>query len=459
MSGGSLLLGLDVGTTRMKVLLMGHDGEPRRSSTVPTPFTTSDQTSEMAVEAMLDAVAGLLADLGDDLEQVEAVGVAGLAESGAPLDGSGRALAPVIAWHDPRGEEPVKRLHEHFGDELARRIGQPLRTVSSVAKLGWLLDQGVGGIRRWLGVPELCLFHLTGRQATEHSLAARTGAYHVVERAYMPDVADVVGFDAEVLAPVLQAGSVMGCVNSEGAGWSGLRAGIPVTVAGHDHAVGAEGIGAGPRDVANSVGTAETLIRRTPVAPDMGKALELRTAVTVRPGGEEWVVLASAARAGLVLEAAAGALGHSLAELDDLAEAAEEAGADAPEVSDEAVRSIQSGDPPELPDAPPGEVWNGLLRALCERTFESATRSAELLGPADRLVVFGGGSGSDRWMRTKATMADLPVFRSCAPDVVAHGAACFAGMAAGAWGSVSEAPTVPVDEVPVDEVPGQEVKA
>lgn len=452
MSGGPLLLGLDVGTTRMKALLMSHDGEPCGSSTAPTPFTISDQTSEMAVDAMLEAVAGLLADLGDDLKQVEAVGVAGLAESGAPLDGRGRALAPVIAWHDPRGEEPVKRLNEHFGEELARRIGQPLRTVSSVAKLGWLLDQGVGGIRRWLGVPELCLFHLTGRQATEHSLAARTGAYHVVERTYMPEVAHVLGFDPQVLAPVLQAGSVMGRVSAEGAGWSGLRAGIPVTVAGHDHAVGAEGSGAGADDVANSVGTAETLIRRTPVAPDMDKALELRTAVTVRPGGEEWVVLASAARAGLVLEAAAEALGHSLAELDDLAEEAEEAGADAVEVGDETVRSIQSGNPPELPDAPPGAVWNGLLRALCERTFGSATRSAELLGPAKRLVVFGGGSGSDRWMKTKATMADLPVFRSCAPDVVAHGAACFAGMAAGAWGSASEAPTVPVEEVSVDDV-------
>jgi len=447
MSGGRLLLGLDVGTTRMKGLLMGRDGEPCRSSTVLTPFTTRGQRSEMTVEAMLDAVARLLAGLGDDLERVDAVGVAGMAESGAPLDGEGRALAPVIAWHDPRGEESVKRLNEHFGEELATRIGQPLRTVSSVAKLGWLLDHGVGGVRRWLGVPELCLFHLSGFQAGEHSLAARTGAYHVAERRYMPDVTEVLGFAPEVLAPVLPAGSVMGRVSAEGSGWSGLRTGIPVTIAGHDHAVGAEGVGAGPEDVANSVGTAETLIRRTPRAPDMDKALELRTAVTLRPGGEGWVVLASAARAGLVLDAVAEALGHSLAELDSLADKAVEAGEDAVEVSDETVRSIQSGDPPKLPDGQAGAVWNGLLRALSERAFESAKRSARLLGPAERLVVFGGGSGSEQWMKTKATMADLRVFRSRAPDVVAHGAACFAGVAAGAWPSLSEAPTVPTEEV------------
>ncbi len=444
MSAGPLLLGLDVGTTQMKAVLMGPDGEQRATSSVPTPFTKRGRDSEMGVEDLVDAVARLLASLGDDLHEVEGLGVAGVAESGAPVDAQGRALAPVIAWHDPRGEEAAQRLNERFGEELSRRIGQPLRTVSSVAKLGWLLDHGVGGIRRWLGVPELCLFHLSGSEATEHSLAARTGAYHVVERRYMPDVAQALGFDPEVMAPVMPAGSAMGRVSAEGAGWSGLREGIPVTIAGHDHLAGAEGVGAGPDDVVNSVGTAETVMRRAARAPDIGKALELRTAVTLRPGGAEWVVLASAARAGLVLEAAAEALGHSLTELDDLAQKVE---VEAVAVSDETVRSIQGGDTPELPDAPPGTVWKGLLRALSERTFDSSTRLAELLGPGSRLIVFGGGSRSDPWMETKAAMTDLPVFRSGVPDAVVHGAACFAGVAAGTWATVEEAPVSPLDEL------------
>jgi xylulokinase len=311
-----------------------------------------------------------------------------------------------------------------------------------VAKLGWLLDHGVTGVRRWLGVPELCLFHLTGAQATEHSLAARTGAYHVVERSYMADMTEVLGLSGDAFAPVLPAGAVMGRVSGDGGDWSGLREGIPVTIAGHDHLAGGEGVRAGERDVVNSVGTAETLMRRSPTPPDVEKALDLRTAVTVRPGGEEWVVLASAARAGLVLDAAAEALGRPLDELDDLAEEAGEV-----EVTDEQVRSIQGGERPELPDAPPGEVWNGLLRALCARTFESAGRLAKLLGPPERMVVFGGGSCSAPWMRVKAEMAEPPVLRARVPDAVARGAACFAGAAAGAWPSVAEAPAPDMDEV------------
>ncbi len=426
----------------MKALLMGPDGEEHRWSAVPTPFTTGGDGGEMAVGALMGALGRLLGDLGEELEQVEAVGLAGLAESGAPIDGDGRSLAPVIAWHDPRGGEVVERLNEHLGEGLSHRIGQPLRTVSSVAKLGWLLDHGTHGIRRWLGVPELCLFHLSGAQVSEHSLAARTGAYDVVRRSYMPEVADVLGFDLEVFPPVLRAGAAMAGVSAAGAAWSGMRQGIPVTIGGHDHLAGAVGVGAGHGDLVNSVGTAETVIRRSARPPDMGKALELRAAVTVRPGGDEWVVLASAARAGLVLDAAAEALGRPPSELDDLAGRAGEA-----EVNDDVVRAIQGGERPQLPDASPGEVWNGLLRALSERTFESVGRLVELLGPGERLVVFGGGSRSAPWMKAKSKMADVAVLRATAPDAVVRGAACFAGVAAGAWPSVEEAPTSPLEEV------------
>ena len=442
MADEALLLGLDVGTTRMKALLMDGHGEERSSSSVPTPFSSNEDGTEMAVEDLRASVRALVADLDEGLGRAEGVGVAGVAESGTVLDGRDRVLAPVIAWHDPRGEEAVQRLNEALGDALSNRIGQPLRTVSSVAKLGWLTGSGIEGVRRWLGVPELCLFQLTGAHATEHSLAARTGAFDVRERRWLPQVAEAMDLPPDVFAPVLAAGAGMGRVSAEGAAWSGLPEGIPVTIAGHDHLAGAEGVAAGADDSVNSVGTAETVMRRSAGPPDVERALELRTAVTVRPCGEEWVVLASAARAGLVLDGAAAALDRSLTDLDALAEEAQEEA----HIDDELVRSIQDGARPELPDASPGEVWNGLLRALSERTRQSLGRLDELLGPSRRLIVFGGGSRSAPWMKVKARVAGLPVFRTRAPDAVVRGAACFAGVATGWWASVGEAPSPPLDE-------------
>lgn len=442
MTSGSLLLGLDVGTSRIKALLLDHNGEAAATSVIDTPFTKTGGRVEMTVDSLRAAVRAVLKDLGEELASVEGVGVAGIAESGAPLDDCGVPLAPIISWHDPRGEEVADRLRQRFGPDLDRRIGQRIRSVSSVAKLGWLVGEGgVSGVQRWLGVPELCLHLLTGAAVTECSLAARTGAYDVAERGYLPDVLDEVGIPGDVFPPVQPAGAVMGQVSPAGAKWSGLPPRTPVTLGGHDHLAGMHGAGARPEDLANSVGTAETVVARHPVLPDVDRSLELGTAVTLAPRGEGWVVLASAARAGLVLGEVASALGRSPAELDDLV-----GGHGQVDASDLLVK-IREGSPFELPDAAPGEIWSGVLHALAERTSEAVNRLVDLLGSRQRLVVFGGGSDSRPWLRAKAAATALPVWRSPAPEAVARGAALFAGVAAGWWPSTESAPPLPLEPV------------
>lgn len=204
-----------------------------------------------------------------------------------------------------------------------------------------------------------------------------------------------------------------------------------MTIAGHDHLAGAEGLAAEGGDLVNSVGTAETVLGRHRDVPDLERSLSLGLAVTVRPGGAEWVVLASAARAGLILDTVARALGRSPDELDRLAELTGEAGAQ-PDV--DALRaSVDAGSEPELPAGTPGEIWNGLLAALAARTTRAADRLADLLGPANRMVVFGGGSASGPWLQAKAEAARLPVLRCTVNEAVARGAALTAGVAAGWW--------------------------
>jgi xylulokinase len=407
------LLGLDIGTSRTKaVLLDAGGGGEAGAATVATPFVTTDGRVEMPVDALLGCLHEVLASMGDARRQVVAVGVAGIAESGVPLDDTGRPLAPVIAWHDERGAEAVALLEQEFGPDLALRNGQPPNTKMTAAKLGWLVAHGgVRGMHRWLGVPELALRALTGVEATEHSLAARTGCYDVVDRQWMPDVAGALGFSTAAFAPVHAAGSVMGRVSAEGGAWSGLPEGVPVTIAGHDHLAGMAGAGAGPDDVANSVGTAETVAGRTATVPDMAAAVASRAAVSVYPGGTEWAVMVSAARAGPVIEEAAASLGLSPAACDALS-----------------------------PDDERGRIWAGVLAGLTDRTADAYRRLTGVIGPRSRVVVFGGGSVSEPWLRAKAAALPVPVVRSTVTSAVARGAAVHAGVAAGWWPSEGEAP-------------------
>ena len=440
MSDGDLLLGIDVGTSTIKAGLMDGDGAEVAIAREDTPFVSSGGNIEMSREDLRAALGRVLNGLGAARRGVAAAGVAGVAESGAPLGASGDVIAPVVAWHDPRGEETVALLKRRFGDELPARIGRRMRTVSSAAKLGWLIDHGCGRVTRWLGVPELCLWELTRAQATEHSLASRTGWYDVSERTYMPEVAEAIGANEDVFAPVERAGAVLGRVTAGAASWSGLPQGTPVTLAGHDHLAGAQGVGAGYEDLANSVGTAETMLRPHPALPHIATALELNAAVSVRPGGEGWVVFASAARAGVVLRTAARALGRDAADLDALAEGARSVDGSA------LLSRIERDGRPTMPEASPGGVWKGLLEALVERSMEARQRLARLLGPERRVLVFGGGARSGPWVRVKAERAGVPLWRT-RQEAVARGAALFGGVAAGWWPAADDAPAPNLERV------------
>jgi len=428
-----LVLGLDLGTTRTKALLLDAAATEVAVAAGPTPFASEGSRIEMPVERLLQATEHVVASLGADRERVAAVGLAGMAECGAPLDRSGAPVAPVIAWHDPRGTDVAERLVEQFGDALGLRTGQRPRSVSTVAKLGWLVANGTNALQRWLGVPELVLRSLTGAEVTEHSFASRTGCWDVVEMTWLEEVAAAAGFSVEVFGPVLPAGSAMGHIDAPTAARWGLPAGIPVTLAGHDHLAGAVGAGAGPGDLVNSVGTAETVLGTTTTAPDLRTALDLRTPVSVAPGGRGWVILAGAARAGVVLEAAAGRFGYGFAELDAMAEQA------TPVDATELATSLQAGTPAVFPDAAPGDIWLGLLGALAERTAEAARRVRTFVA-AERLLVIGGGSGSRPWTRAKTELVGLPVLRPRTSQAVARGAAVMAGQAAGWWPSSDAAP-------------------
>lgn len=446
----TLVVGLDIGSSRTKSLLLDRLGNEVVTTVAPTPFARSGEHIEMTQDDLLSCVRGVLEGLGPARFQVAAVAVTGMAESGAPLDDSGSALAPIIAWHDPRGAEAVTALERRFGHELSRNLGQRIRTVSSVAKLGWLIGNGVERIHSWLGVPELCQFALCGSRATDYSLAARTGAYHVAEKRWLDEVTGALGFDVDVFPAVRPAGVAMGRVSQAASVWSGLPAGIPVTIAGHDHLAALAGSGAQAGDFGNSVGTAESVVARTPTVPDLERALDRGVAVTLAPSGSGWAVMAGAARSGTVLSAVADAVGTPPAELDERSDGAGSRPDGSAVADPELLNAVLAGDLSGLDRRHPERTWAALLAALSERTWDAVGRAGDLVGTPQRVVVFGGGAASRRWLSIKAANPTAELWRSTTPEAAARGAALTAGVAAGWWATPEDGPAPRLERVESD---------
>jgi autoinducer 2 (AI-2) kinase len=95
----------------------------------------------------------------------------------------------------------------------------------------------VGMFNDWL------IYKLTGKLAVEPSNGSTTGIFHLQNRAWDPTIAEKCGLRSDIFPPVLESGKVIGDVNKDGAGDTGLSEGIPVVVGGGDAQLGCIGVG------------------------------------------------------------------------------------------------------------------------------------------------------------------------------------------------------------------------
>jgi glycerol kinase len=185
---GELLLGLDVGTTGVKAVLVDTDLQPLASATrrIPTEHPRPgwvEQSGQDVVTASVDSVAEVLSKAQGDVvacgldHQGESV-IAWDAETGAPL-------SPNVVWQDKRPMDLLERLKAAgLEEEIKARSGLPLDPYFSAGKLTWMLenlpDVQAARERGTLRLGTLDAFlcdHLGAGFATDPSTASRMQLY------------------------------------------------------------------------------------------------------------------------------------------------------------------------------------------------------------------------------------------------------------------------------------------
>lgn len=441
----AVLIGLDVGTTSAKAVALDERGEVLGEGRRPTPWRTVPTGAELDADALLDAARGALADAADAAggRPVAAIGVASMGESGVLLDRRGASVAPVIAWHDRRDEAEVARLGADLGaDALATRTGLPLRAQWSLTKHRWLLDHHDGArtaVRR-LGVAEWVVRGLGGDEASEASLASRTGWLELAGRGWWTEALEWSGAAPDLLPPLASAGTPLGVATAPGL--PAALTGAVLAVAGHDHQAAAVGLdAAGPGDLLDSCGTAEALIRT--VTPDLSadairRLVAAGTTVGWHAAAGAWCVLGGT-EGGLLMGRVLERLGVDAAGLPALDDAARTPTGDAVA---RVGRTPDGGVTVEPADAPAGAVWRAAVQAAGEDARRLHEAIAAVCGPAERVLVTGG------WARS-ATVREVkretlgPFERRTDGEPGARGAALLAGLAAGVYADRREFPEPP----------------
>jgi xylulokinase len=475
----SLLLGLDVGTTSVKAVVYRTDGSTVGAASVPTPthfprpgwaYFRPDELWDAVVTTIRGAL-GVV----DHPEEIAAVAVAAVGESGVLLDAAGEPTADIIAWFDTRTKPQAAWLAQHIGkDELFARSGLSLQPIFSLCKLLWHREhepETWNRSVRWLMAGDYIAYRLCGEGATDLSLASRTLMLNLREKRWDDRTLEQAAIDPGLLAPLVPGGTPLGSVTAKAAAITGLPVTALVAAGGHDHVCGALAAGVTlPGQMLNSLGTAEAIFLPTaePLTdPKAGRQGYTQGAHVV--GGGYYVF------GGLYTSGASLAWLRDLLGREDDPVAYEEliAGAEAVPAGSLGVMflpHLRLANPPYddprsrgaliglTTDCGRDVVTRAVIEGLAfesRNTFQPLLAYPQVAAPAS-VVAIGGGTRNRLLMHVKASVTDLVHHIVEAEEATALGAALLGGLGAGIYSGVNEAVTAmrygqhDVDPNPVD---------
>jgi len=432
---GDVLLGVDVGTSSIKALAVSPTGEVLAAHSAPTPWHHEGPHFDIAPTMMADAVIEVLAQAaaaaGADPAggSIAGIGVTGIGETGILLDRHGRPCAPALAWFDPRGD--ASRVKAAVSDvEFRRATGMRLNSKPSIAKVQWLYDH-IPTARDavvHLGVGDWIVHALGGVQATEVSVASRTGLMDVTTTSSWEPGVELMGD----LLPHQRtwAGDDLG--RASGTIPAVLR-GAVLTNGGHDHQTACLVAGAAhPGIFFDSLGTAEALIRVIhPVSRD---DIERLTGADINVGQtvlRDHQILLAGRLTGLSLERIASLLGaQSRDQRQELGRQALAMTRDAtfPRLIDVGNDHLSIVDVTD--GVSPAALWRAAVEDLVELTEAPLALMDEVAGPHESSVAVGGWIRNPMLAEAKSRqLGDYRVLDVEEPG--AYGAAFTAGVAAG----------------------------
>jgi sugar (pentulose or hexulose) kinase len=290
-------------------------------------------------------------------------------------------------------------------------------------------------------VSEWIVRDLGGATAAEPSLASRTAALAIADRAWWPEAISWAGLSPDVFAPLRQAGAHWGTISDGILGLESI-AGAALTAAGHDHLVAAVGSGlTSTGQVMDSCGTAEALLRPVPADP----ALDL-AAVVARDVNCGWHVLPGVYNLIVGLR-----LGLDLAPLLQRLGSASSGGR-TPLDGDALVwltRDEAAGG--NVEDAV--RAWADAIRRAVDGASHALEELRDLGGPIDEVLIGGGWAANPVLQALKRTAFPHPAYPQVAEPGV-RGAALLAGQAAGAFAAATDFPAPPLQRIPdAQEIP------
>lgn len=249
------IIGIDGGTTKVKAVLFDTTGHEIETVAAPSDVLEEGVRKELDMNFFWEKTAAcvrLLMDKGPAApEDILAIGVTGQGEGLWALDKNNRPVGNAILWNDGRACEEdwaVNTKTPGIGKLVHRNLGMPVGSGSALLLLRWVKDNQpeiYHQIKTVFFAKDWLRYKMTGKIATDRTdggtsylrLIDGVPAKQALTVLSLPEVEDMI-------PEVLPSDVVAGVLTAEAAEKMGLRAGIPVAAGNMDVVASAVGTGA-----------------------------------------------------------------------------------------------------------------------------------------------------------------------------------------------------------------------
>ena len=262
-----LFIGVDLGTSAVKLLLMDETGKIHKvvSKEYPLYFPQpgwSEQNPQDWIRQSMEGIKELTAQC--DKSQIKGISFGGQMHGLVVLDEKDQIIRPAILWNDGRTGKQTDYLNQEIGKEtLSRYTGNIAFAGFTAPKILWMREkepENFARIRRIMLPKDYLAFYLSGEFSTDFSDASGTLLLDVEHKCWSEEMMEICGVRESQLPKLYESWEPTGAIKPEIAEELGIPQDVKIIAGAGDNAAAAVGTGTVGEGQCNlSVGTSGTV--------------------------------------------------------------------------------------------------------------------------------------------------------------------------------------------------------
>lgn len=262
-----LYIGVDLGTSAVKLLLMDENGKILNitSKEYPISFPHPGWSEQNPLDWWNQSVEGIKELIADfDKSQIAGISFGGQMHGLVILDENDDVIRPALLWNDGRTFAETDYLNNEIGkDKLSEYTANIAFTGFTAPKILWIKNNepdNFAKIRKIMLPKDYLAYRLTGNHCTDASDASGMLLFDVKNRCWSEQMLEICGIKKEQLAKVYESYEPVGTLTKEAASLLGLSTNVTVAAGAGDNAAAAVGTGTvGDGSCNISLGTSGTI--------------------------------------------------------------------------------------------------------------------------------------------------------------------------------------------------------